>query len=60
MKYSLKVCAANTTNHQICKGPSLRKVNLDALGDTNVIYFGLNKLIPIFDEPTYCIRNLAP
>jgi|GEM_PF-6130050 len=50
MKYSLKVCAANTTNHQICKGPSLRKVNLDALGDTNVIYFGLNKLIPIFDE----------
>jgi hypothetical protein len=53
MKNSLKGCAANTTNHQICKGPSLRKVNLDALGDTNVNYFGLNKLTPIFDETPF-------
>ena len=37
----------------ICNGPSLRKVNFDSLIDTDVYFFGLNKINLMFDETKF-------
>jgi hypothetical protein len=37
----------------ICNGPSLRKVDFDSLVDTDIYFFGLNKINLLFDETRF-------
>ena len=37
----------------ICNGPSLKRIDFDKLIDSNVFYFGLNKINLLFDETKF-------